>query len=430
MVRKRAKRLHLRACAFQQVLSGIPPRISKILNMSGPLSGITVVEMAGLGPAPFACMILADLGATVIRIDRPVGPASDTPIDDLLRNDSIVDRGRQSVALNLKDPRATEVVLRLVASSDVLIEGFRPGVMEKLGLGPQVCLRRNPKLIFGRMTGWGQTGPLAQTAGHDINYIALSGALHGIGPKERPAVPLNLIGDYGGGGMLLTVGVLAALQHATLKGSGQVVDAAMTDGTALLLAAQYGFLAKGVWQDKRESNFLDGAAHFYGIYDCADGKHVAVGAIEPQFYQTFLNLMAIEDPLFEDQWEVSKWPVLRQKLEAIFMQRTRDEWTSVFEGTDACVTPVLSLVEAAEHPHIRSRQTLSKTRLGIQPSPAPRFGVTQSEMPLHAPVIGSATLHWLAQAGFQEHEIQSLLAEHVAHATPPPAAPKGKQAQI
>ncbi|MDZ4173126.1 MAG: CaiB/BaiF CoA-transferase family protein [Hydrogenophaga sp.] len=398
--------------------------------MPGPLSGITIVEIAGIGPAPFACMILADLGATVIRIDRPVGPASDTPMEDLLRNDSIVDRGRQSVALNLKDPRATEVVLRLVAKADILIEGFRPGVMEKLGLGPQVCLRRNPKLIFGRMTGWGQYGPLAQTAGHDINYIALSGALHGIGPKERPAVPLNLIGDYGGGGMLLTVGVLAALQHATRKGVGQVVDAAMTDGAALLLAAQYGFLAKGVWQDQRESNFLDGAAHFYGIYDCADGKHVAVGAIEPQFYQKFLKLMEIDDPSFQDQWDVSKWPDLRQKLEAIFLQRTRDEWTSVFEGTDACVTPVLSLVEAAEHPHTRSRQTLSRTELGIQPSPAPRFGVTLAEMPPHAPVIGSATLHWLEQAGLHEHEIQDLLAEQVAHAAPHPGAPTGNQAQI
>jgi alpha-methylacyl-CoA racemase len=259
--------------------------------MTGPLAGTTVIEMAGLGPAPFACMILADLGATVIRIDRPSGPSSHSLVESILRNDSIVDRGRQSVALNLKDSRATELVLRLLSQADVLIEGFRPGVMEKLGLGPHVCHQHNPKLVYGRMTGWGQDGPLARTAGHDINYIALSGALHTIGPKDKPSVPLNLIGDYGGGGMLLAVGVLAALRQAAQSGKGQVVDAAMTDGTALLLAAQYGFLAKGLWQDEREANFLDGAAHFYGTYRCLDGKHVTIGAIEPVFYKRLLELV-------------------------------------------------------------------------------------------------------------------------------------------
>ncbi|WP_101046829.1 CaiB/BaiF CoA transferase family protein [Macromonas nakdongensis] len=382
----------------------------------GPLAGLTVVEMAGLGPAPFTGMLLADLGATVVRIDRPAGPPSDHPLDTLLRNDGIVDRGRQSIALNLKDPRATEVVLRLVAQADVLIEGYRPGVMEKLGLGPQPCLARNPRLVYGRMTGWGQDGPLAPSAGHDINYIALSGALHGIGPRERPAVPLNLIGDYGGGGMLLMVGVLAALQHAARHGVGQVVDAAMTDGSALLLAAQHGFMAKGHWHDRRESNFLDGAAHFYGTYTCADGKHVAVGAIEPAFYRQLLTLAGLDDPAFDDQWNAGAWPHLRQQLERVFRQRSRDEWAALFEGSDACVTPVLSLQEAATHPHNRARATFVGTPQGVQPAPAPRFDRTPTALPAAAPEIGSATLPWLAQLGYAADDIQALRAARVAFA--------------
>src|SRR5690606_20235462 len=268
-----------------------------------PLYHLTVIELAGIGPGPFACMLLADLGATVIRIDRLPGPPSRGGLEDLLRNDSIVDRGRRSVAVNMKDPRGVEAVLKLVERADILVEGFRPGVAEKLGLGPQQCHARNPRLVYGRMTGWGQTGPLAQAAGHDINYISLSGALHAMGAADRPpAPPLNLLGDYGGGGMLLVVGVLAALAEAQRSGRGQVVDAAMTDGAALLMAAQYGLMAKGLWQDRRESNFLDGAAHFYGTYECADGRFVSIGAIEPQFYRQLLALCGIDDPGFQKQW--------------------------------------------------------------------------------------------------------------------------------
>lgn len=383
--------------------------------MPGPLSTLTVIELAGIGPGPFACMLLADLGATVIRIDRLPGPASSGGLEELLRNDGIVDRGRHSVSLNLKDPRAVGAVLRLVEQADILVEGYRPGVVEKLGLGPQTCHQRNPRLVYGRMTGWGQVGPLSQAAGHDINYIALTGALHAIGPKEGPVPPLNLVGDYGGGGMLLAFGVLAALHHAQLTGAGQVVDAAMTDGSALLMAAQYGFMAKGFWSDRRESNFLDGAAHFYGTYACSDGQHVAVGAIEPAFYRKLLQLCGIDDPHFQQQWEQAQWPALRSKLETVFLRRTRAEWCSLLEGTDACVAPVLSLTEAVDHPHNRERQTLVWTEGVIQPAPAPRFDRTPAEMPPKATAVGSATRERLAQAGLTPAAIDAMLAEGAAY---------------
>ena len=386
--------------------------------MPGPLAHLTIIELAGIGPGPFACMLLADLGARVIRIDRPPAPGKGG-VDDIMRNDGIVDRGRQSLSLNLKDPRAVEAALRQIEKADILVEGFRPGVAEKLGLGPAQCLARNPKLVYGRMTGWGQTGPLAQAAGHDINYVALSGALHAIGTAAQPLPPLNLVGDYGGGGMLLALGVLAAHAQAQHSGLGQVVDAAMTDGAALLMAAQYGLLAKGFWNDARESNFLDGAAHFYGTYECRDGGHVAIGAIEPQFYRQLLELCGVTDPHFEKQWEQGEWPALRAKLAELFRTRTRTQWCEVLEGTDACFAPVLSMREAADHPHNAARATFVKSGGVVQPAPAPRFDRTPSTLPPKAPRTGAHTLELLARAGFAPAEIDALLAAGVAYVAVP-----------
>jgi alpha-methylacyl-CoA racemase len=382
--------------------------------MPGPLSHLTVIELAGIGPGPFACMLLADMGARVIRIDRPPTPARGG-LDALMRNDSVVDRGRQSLSLNMKDPRAVDAVLRLVETADILVEGFRPGVAEKLGLGPAQCHTRNPKLVYGRMTGWGQTGPLAHTAGHDINYVSLSGALHAIGTAAQPLPPLNLVGDYGGGGMLLAMGMLAAVTRAQHSGEGQVVDAAMTDGAALLMAAQYGLMAKGFWKDARESNFLDGAAHFYGTYACLDGKHVSVGAIEPQFYRQLLELCGITDVHFQQQWEQGEWPALREKLAAMFRTRTRAQWCELLEGTDACFAPVLSMGEAADHPHNRARGTFVRQDGVVQPAPAPRFDRTPSALPPKAPRTGEHTVELLARAGFPAAEVDALVAAGVAH---------------
>ena len=384
--------------------------------MPGPLSHVTVIELAGIGPGPFACMMLADLGATVVRVDRLPGPPSTGGLEDLMRNDSIVDRGRRSVSVNMKDPRGVEAVLQLVAGADILVEGFRPGVAEKLGVGPQACQARNPRLVYGRMTGWGQTGPLAQAAGHDINYIALSGALHAMGEADRPPTPpLNLVGDYGGGGMLLVVGVLAALAEAQRSGQGQVVDAAMTDGAALLMAAQYGLMAKGFWQDRRQSNFLDGAAHFYGVYACADGRHVSIGAIEPQFYARLLALCGVDDPQFAHQWAQAEWPALRRKLETVMRQRTRDEWCALLEGSDACFAPVLSMAEAPLHPQNQARGTFVASRGITQPAPAPRFDRTPSELPPPAPRVGADTQELLSRAGLAPETLRALQEAGVIH---------------
>ena len=382
--------------------------------MAGPLAHLTVIELAGIGPGPFACMLLADLGARVIRIDRPPTPQRGG-LEALMRNDSVVDRGRQSLSLNMKDPRAVDAVLRLVETADILVEGFRPGVAEKLGLGPAPCHARNPRLVYGRMTGWGQTGPLAQTAGHDINYVSLSGALHAIGTAAQPLPPLNLVGDYGGGGMLLAMGVLAAVTRVQHSGEGQVVDAAMTDGAALLMAAQYGLMAKGFWQDARESNFLDGAAHFYGTYACLDGKHVSVGAIEPQFYRQLLDLCGITDEHFQKQWDQGEWPALRDKLAAVFRTRTRAQWCELLEGTDACFAPVLSMNEAADHPHNAARDTFVRQDGVVQPAPAPRFDRTPAVLPPKAPRTGEHTRELLAHAGLSAGDIDALVAAGVAH---------------
>ena len=344
--------------------------------MPGPLAGLKVVEMAGLGPAPFCGMLLADMGAEVLCIARP-GPAA--PLQD--GRFDVFARGKQSLAADLRDPTALSAVLDVVAQADALIEGFRPGVMERLGLGPEVCLARNPRLVFGRMTGWGQTGPLAHAAGHDINYIALAGALHAIGPRgQKPVVPLNYIGDFGGGGMLLGFGLVCALLEAKTSGRGQVVDAAMTDGTALLSTMMYGFKAQGQWSNQRGDNMLDGGAHFYDTYTCADGKHIAIGAIEPQFYALLLKLLGITDPAFAAQMNPAAWPELKQKLTALFATRTRDAWCAVLEGSDVCFAPVLDWDEAPQHPHNLARETFIEVDGVVQPAPAPRFSRTVAEV--------------------------------------------------
>ncbi len=374
----------------------------------GPLHGIKVVEFAGLGPVPFTGMLLSDLGADVVQINRET---STTDSNLFAANKNIPNRGRHLIALDIRSPEGRENALRLVDQADVLIEGFRPGVMERLGFGPEVCHARNPRLIYGRMTGWGQTGPLAQTAGHDINYLAISGALHAIGRAEGgPTPPLNLIADYGGGAMLLAVGILAALVEAKTSGQGQVIDAAMTDGSALLMAAIYSLQAMGQWRDQRESNFLDGGAHFYDTYQCADGQWLAVGPIEPHFYQILLEGCGIEDPDPRQQWRAKSWPGMKERLRAAFRTKTRDEWCAQFEQTDACVTPVLSLEEAPKHSHNQARQTFIEVDGLVQPAPAPRFSRTPAavQSPPATPVSPAAD--WLAAWGFSAEEIARLQA--------------------
>lgn len=334
--------------------------------MSGPLQGITIVEFAGLGPAPFCGMVLAQLGARVLRIDRsqPGRTVIAGPLED----------GREDIVLDLKQPEDVARALDLIASADALIEGFRPGVMERLGLGPEVCQARQPALVYGRMTGWGQHGPLAHTAGHDINYIALSGALHAIGPADGPpVVPLNLVGDFGGGGMLLALGVVAGILEAHASGRGRVVDAAMTDGSALLMSMMYGFLNAGAWRDARGVNLLDGGAPFYGTYRCADGKWLAVGAIEAPFWRAFLEGIGLAELLELPQRDPAHWPATRARIAARIAERTRAQWEAVFAGSDACVAPVLSLAEAPLHPHNQARGTFRQIAGHWVPAGAPRF---------------------------------------------------------
>jgi alpha-methylacyl-CoA racemase len=334
--------------------------------------------MAGIGPAPFCAMLLSDMGAEVVRVERGRQPAD---VPEHRRQGSRFDvmaRGRRSIGIDLKKPGAAEAVLQLLARADALVEGFRPGVMERLGLGPSVALERNPRLVYGRMTGWGQEGPLAQAAGHDIDYIAITGALHAIGPRGGPPVPpLNYLGDFGGGAMLLAFGVVSALLEAQRSGRGQVVDAAMTDGTALLSAMLYGLVGAGYWTGERGANLLDGGAHFYGTYECADGKWVAVGAIEAPFYAELLRRAGIEDPDFQAQMDRERWPELRERLAAIFRTRTRDAWCAALEGTDACFAPVLDWSEAPRHPHNVARGTFVTVEGVVQPAPAPRFSRTR-----------------------------------------------------
>ncbi|MFJ5727014.1 CaiB/BaiF CoA transferase family protein [Streptomyces paradoxus] len=341
----------------------------------GPLSGVRVVELAGIGPGPFAAMLLADLGADVVRVDRPGGPGlAIDPARD------VTNRNKRSVVVDLKAPDGPEQVLDLAARADILVEGYRPGVAERLGVGPAACHARNPRLVYGRMTGWGQDGPLAQRAGHDIAYIAPTGTLGMIGrPDEPPAVPANLLGDYAGGSLYLVVGVLAALHHARATGTGQVVDAAIVDGTAHLSTMIHGMLAAGGWQDRRGANLLDGGCPYYGTYETADGRHMAVGALEPQFYAEFLALLGIEDRAAARK-DVARWGELREEVAARFKSRTREEWTAVFDGTDACVAPVLSLREAPHHPHLAARGTFTDHGGITQPAPAPRFSATPTSV--------------------------------------------------
>ncbi|MGN6330031.1 MAG: CaiB/BaiF CoA transferase family protein [Motilibacteraceae bacterium] len=349
---------------------------------SGPLEGVHVVELAGIGPGPFAAMMLADLGAEVLRIDRPTGPGLSFGAPHL----DVLNRGRRNVAVDLKDPRGREVVLRLVERAEVLVEGFRPGVTERLGLGPDDCWARNPALVYGRMTGWGQDGPLASTAGHDIGYVAVTGALHAVGRAGGPPqVPVNLVGDFGGGAMYLVIGVLAALLEARSSGRGQVVDAAIVDGATGLTAMLHGMLAAGTWQDRRGVNLLDSGAPFYDVYETADGRWMAVGALEPQFYAALLAVLDLGEDV-PDRNDPRQWPALRERFAARFRERTQAEWTGLFEGTDACVAPVLSLTEAPQHPHLAARGSFVEHAGVVQPAPAPRFSRTPGalgEPPAH-----------------------------------------------
>ncbi|MFA6313219.1 MAG: CaiB/BaiF CoA-transferase family protein [Sterolibacterium sp.] len=377
--------------------------------MTGPLAGLRIVEMVGLGPGPFCAMLLADMGAEVIRIDQKRTAAADNPFPMLNTRFDVLARGRRSLAADLKNPAGKEIVLRLVEKADALIEGYRPGVMERLGLGPEVCLQRNPHLVFGRMTGWGQHGPLAAAAGHDLNYIALSGALNAIGrPDSPPPPPLNLLGDFGGGGMMLAFGIACALIEARNSGQGQVVDAAMTDGAALLSAMIYGSKAFGSWTNRRGANLLDGGAHFYDSYACADGKFVAIGAIEPRFYALLLKICGITDPAFNAQMDPASWPDLKAKLAAVIASKTRAEWCTLMEGTDACFAPVLDLDEAPDHPHNQARETFIEIEGVVQPAPAPRFSRTPPQVGRPPAAAGQHTDEILADWGLTADEIKAL----------------------
>ena len=363
----------------------------------GPLRGVRVVEIAGIGPSPHACMTLADLGADVIRVERPGGQAYTTGSHNLLN------RGRPSVALDLKQPEAITTVLRLVERADVLVEGMRPGVAERLGIGPEDCWAVNERLVYGRMTGWGQDGPLAQTAGHDLTYIAVTGALHGCGQDPtRPHFPINLLGDFGGGSTYLVIGVLAALLEARVSGRGQVVDAAIVDGTAHLATVTAAFLAAGVFTERRASNLIDGGAPFYDLYETADGRHMAVGALEPQFFATFVELLGIADTA-PGQFELERYDELRAQVADAFRTRSQAEWVKLFEGTDACVTGVLPFSEAVTHPHLVARGTFPTHDGIVQPAPAPRFSRTAAELGLPpAPEPGTHTRAALAAWGIDD----------------------------
>jgi alpha-methylacyl-CoA racemase len=371
---------------------------------TGPLTGLRVVELAGLGPAPYACMLLAELGADVVRIDRP-GAASliVDPEKDALN------RSRPSVAVDLKSQGGRDVLLRLLDDADVLVEGLRPGVLERLGVGPDEVLGRNPRLVFARMTGWGQDGPLAERAGHDINYLGLTGALHAIGTADKPAVPLNIGADFGGGSMFLLVGILAALFERGTSGRGQVVDAAMVDGASSLVTMIYGMLGAGLWQDRRAANLLDGGAPFYDTYACADGRHVAVGALEPQFYAAFVEGLGLTGALPGGQYDLAHWPEHRRRFAEAFATRTRDEWADVFAGTDACVTPVLGLREAPVHPHLAARGTFVEQDGASLPGPAPRFSRTPGAVRGPARRPGADTTAVLTDWGFTADEVRALL---------------------
>jgi alpha-methylacyl-CoA racemase len=372
----------------------------------GPLEGVKMLEFSGIGPGPFAAMMLSDMGAEILRIDRSqnaFGLDPENPSLDFLA------RGRRSIAVDLKRPEALAAVLRLVDRADALLEGFRPGVMERLGLGPEVCLGRNPRLVYGRMTGWGQEGPLAQAAGHDINYIALAGALDPIGRRgEAPVAPLNLVGDFGGGGMLLAFGIACALVERAQSGRGQVVDAAMVDGAAALMTIFHGALQSGWWKPERGTNMLDTGSHFYDVYETRDGKYVSIGSIEPQFYAELLEKTGLQGEDLPSQMDRSGWAGSKERLTAIFREKTRDEWCEIMEGSDVCFAPVLSMTECQEHPHIRARGTFVEVAGASQPAPAPRFSRSKTQISRPPPHVGQHTDEALADWGFGAEEIAEL----------------------
>jgi len=366
----------------------------------GPLSGLKVIEFAGIGPGPFCGMLLSDLGADVVRIDRK-GRGRASPAD-------VTSRGRRSIGMDLKSPDAIEACLKLIESADAVFEGFRPGVMERLGLGPDAALKRNPKLVYGRMTGWGQTGPYAHAAGHDMNYIAITGALEAIGTRDKPVPPLNLVGDFGGGALYLAFGLLAGVIHARATGEGQVIDCAMSDGAASLMAMFYGFKASGMWGGGRRENLLDGGAHFYDTYQCKDGRWVSIGSIEPQFYALLLEKTGITDPAFQQQMNRGEWDNLRAKLAEVIATKTRDEWTEIMGGTDVCFAPVLDMDEAPLHPHNAARKTFIEVSGVVQPAPAPRFSATPGAVQGPPPAIGAHDEEALSEWGFSGQAIAAL----------------------
>ncbi len=372
----------------------------------GPLHGVKVLEFAGIGPGPLAGMMLADMGAEVLKLDRARSASASRKEQAAF---DLLNRGRRSVAIDLKHAEGVALALRLVERSDTLIEGFRPGVMERLGLGPEVCLDRNPRLVYGRITGWGQDGPLARVAGHDINYIALAGALDAIGRRgEAPVPPLNLVGDFGGGGMLLAFGIVCALLERDRSGRGQVVDAAMVDGAAALMTLMHGMRQAGFWTDERGANLLDTGAHFYDVYETADGKYVSVGSIEPQFYAELVKRLGIQAGELANQMDRSRWPEMKERVAKLFKTRTRDEWCEIMEGSDICFAPVLSMAEAPEHPHNRARGTFVRVGDSVQPAPAPRFNRTPPEIQGPPPWAGQHTEEALADWGLDPGEIAEL----------------------
>lgn len=371
----------------------------------GPLQGVKVIELAGIGPGPFSGMLLSDMGAEVIVVDRATDP-------NKVRLPDCNGRGKRSIALNLKSPEGVETLMTLVEQADVLFEGFRPGVAEKLGVGPDECLARNPKLVYGRMTGWGQFGPLAHSAGHDINYISLTGALYAMGrADDKPVPPLNLVGDYGGGGMFLVMGILAALYEAQHSGKGQVVDAAMTDGSAILMSMFNSLHAMGMWSPQRGVNLLDTGAYFYETYETLDGKYISVGSLEPQFYALLMDKAQLDPEIFGDQNNPEKWPELKEKLAEVFKTRTRDQWCELMEGSDVCFAPVLDFLEAQSHPHNVARKTYIDVDGMMQPAPAPRFSRTESQAPSAARAAGEDTAEVLGEWGFSPEKIEQLRAD-------------------
>ena len=368
----------------------------------GPLKGLKIIEMAGIGPGPFCGMVLADLGAEVIRVDRAsaIGTGSKQEASN---------RGKKSIAVDLKSEEGAEVVLKLVETADAIFEGFRPGVMERLGLGPDVCFERNERIVFGRMTGWGQEGPLAKAAGHDINYISLTGALAAIGrPGSPPVAPLNLIGDFGGGGMLLALGLVAALLESKESKKGQVVDAAMTDGSALLMTMIYSMQSSGMWKTSMGSNLLDGGSHFYDTYECKDGKFISLGSIEPQFYALLCQIAELDESIFGEQMSRDLWPEQKEAIKKIFLDKTRDEWCELMEGTDVCFAPVLDMSEAPKHPHNIERKTFLDLEGVTQPAPAPRFSRTEPEIASSPSIVGEHTDEVLTSIGLSDEDINTL----------------------